>query len=242
MAQKDYVSRAKRGGKRRKTAGKTKDSKTAKSSPVMMLALIAIIVAFVAGLYFLKTNNPTPPTPDVEKTANAKPKANVNAIPPTPPKRWDYVDALVNPEGYAEANRSESGKGNASIGISQEQQRILSMMAADRPQNTVNTPATYNQQVDRNSGNENRQVQTASSPSAASTSAQNWTLQCGSFRNKDGAESIKAQLALSGVSSRIVVSGNLHRVLVGPYKSKEAANNMLKQINAAGVQGCRLRG
>lgn len=238
MAQKDYVSRAKRGGQRKRPSGKKKKTiKKAKSSPVMLLLLVAIVVAFVAALYFLKNNKSTPPVKAPQ--TSTRPKTGSNAIPPAPSSRYSYPDVLTNPG--AKIATDNANKDSTPNNMSQEQQRILSMMAADRPQNGNGTPATYNQQVDRNSQNERKQT-VENTSSSTPTSSQSWMLQCGSFKNKDGAESIKAQLALSGISSQIVFSGNLHRVMVGPYKTKDAANNMHIQIKNAGVQGCNIRG
>lgn len=239
MAQKDYVSRAKRGGQRKKT-GKKKQTKTAKSSSGMLLLLVVIVAAFAGGLYFLK-NNASVPIPTKPQTTPGN-KQTASSIPPTPTKRWVYVDALVNPGVHSNVNGANS-KNSGTAGMSQEQQRILSMMEADRPRSASNTPATYNQQVDRNSQNSQKPAQ-VTSPSAKATPAasQNWLLQCGSFRNKDGAESVKAQLAMAGISSQITFSDNLHRVIVGPYKTKEQASTIQTQIKNNGINSCHLRG
>jgi cell division protein FtsN len=252
VAQKDYVSRAKKGGQRKKTTGKKRKSKPNKSSASLLLLLIVIVAAFAGGLYFLKSNG-NPSGQQSGQTEQKKPSTKVKnateTIPPTPAKRWVYVDALVNP-GIHNGKNSASGAGNGGApGMSPEQQRILSMMEADRPQNATGTPATYNQQVGRNSQNSQQppqtSTQTAAGPAAnvsAPPASQNWVLQCGSFRNKEGAESIKAQLALSGISSQISFSDNLHRVILGPYKTKDAAAKAQAQVKNAGINSCHIRG
>jgi len=251
VAQKDYISRSKKSGQQKKTAGKRKQS-TTKSSYKIWLLLI-VVGTFIAGLYFLKTSKPT--KPDVITPQQTTPN-NTNAkgsnVPPLPEKRWGYPDELTNPG----ANRN-----TPNAGINTEQQRILAEMAVDRPQNTT-TSSTYNEQVGRNSqspinqslvampsrpatNTANTGSTTAAKPATttqSNTAATRWTLQCGAFRNQNGAESIKAQLALSGIASQIIFSNNLHRVVIGPFSNQSAANSMQTRAQNAGVTGCSVRG
>lgn len=69
-------------------------------------------------------------------------------------------------------------------------------------------------------------------------SGQKWFIQCGSFRNKEQAESVRVKLAFSGIESRINSSGEWHRVVLGPYNERGAANNMISRLNGSGTSGC----
>ncbi len=70
--------------------------------------------------------------------------------------------------------------------------------------------------------------------------AQRMILQCGSFRNMDQAESVRASLAFAGIESQITTGNGWHRVVLGPY-SKSTAGKMQERLKGAGVPGCILR-
>lgn len=267
VAQKDYVSRAKKNGQRKKTTSRGKKSTSVSSNYKSWLMLVVVVGAFIAGLYFLKTSKQDKPaavTPTQQTSTNKI--NNKNNVPPLPEKRWGYPDQLTNPG----ANNNTSG-----AGMSAEQQRILAEMAADRPQRT-STSSTYNEQVARqstassststtpapvattpptrpantaNTETANTKPATAtpstnstsSTPTTSTAQTKSWSLQCGAFRNKDGAESIKAQLALSGIASQVIFSNNLHRVVIGPFSTQSAANSMQARTKNAGVSGCSVR-
>ena len=65
-----------------------------------------------------------------------------------------------------------------------------------------------------------------------------YMLQAGSFRNADGAERIKAELALQGIIARVrpvkTADGTLHQVRVGPI-DQDTANDFLRRVAAAGI-------
>lgn len=67
---------------------------------------------------------------------------------------------------------------------------------------------------------------------------QRWLVQCGSFKAMDQAESVRAQLALAGIESRITTGGGWNRVLLGPYSSRAGADKILQSVRAAGVSNC----
>lgn len=271
MAQKDYVSRSKKSGQRKKATSKGKKSTSAKSSYKSWLMLVIVVGAFIAGLYFLKTSKQDKPvvTPTQQTNTN-KNNNNKNNVPPLPEKRWGYPEQLTNPGG---------SRNTSSANMSPEQQRILAEMAADRPQGNTHS-STYNEQVGRNSqstattvpprptatttrpattptpntptrpataasstaaSSTTRSAAQSSTTQASSTQSKNWSLQCGAFRNKDGAESIKAQLALSGIASQVIFSNNLHRVVIGPFSTQSAANSMQTRAQNAGVSGCSVK-
>lgn len=69
---------------------------------------------------------------------------------------------------------------------------------------------------------------------------QNMLVQCGSFREAEQAESVRATLAFSGIESRVTAGGGWHRIVLGPY-SKETAEKMRDRASGVGVSGCILR-
>ncbi|ARD39763.1 cell division protein FtsN [Edwardsiella ictaluri] len=81
-------------------------------------------------------------------------------------------------------------------------------------------------------------LQTAREKPAEKASGQKWLIQCGSFRNTDQAESVRAQLAFGGIESRITSGGGWHRVLLGPYASRPAADKMIGRLKGNGMSGC----
>nr|WP_237397666.1 SPOR domain-containing protein [Gilliamella sp. Pas-s25] len=64
-----------------------------------------------------------------------------------------------------------------------------------------------------------------------------WLLQCGAFKDKSNADTLKAKLAMTGFSGNIS-SGQLYRVTVGPYTSKQEANKVLNSLNSNGINDC----
>lgn len=72
-------------------------------------------------------------------------------------------------------------------------------------------------------------------------SSQRWLLQCGSFRNLEQAETVKAQLAFSGVEGYISSSDGWHRILLGPYSNRANAVSTQQRAKGAGVSGCIIR-
>ncbi|MCW2257181.1 cell division protein FtsN [Providencia alcalifaciens] len=69
---------------------------------------------------------------------------------------------------------------------------------------------------------------------------QNMLVQCGSFREAEQAESVRATLAFSGIESRVTAGGGWHRIVLGPY-SKATAEKMRDRASGVGVSGCILR-
>ncbi|MCD1125858.1 cell division protein FtsN [Jinshanibacter sp. LJY008] len=76
------------------------------------------------------------------------------------------------------------------------------------------------------------------SQTAAQAQNQRWIIQCGSFKALDQAESVKVNLAFSGIESRISTSGGWNRVILGPYNNREAADKTLQRLKSSGVSSC----
>ncbi|HGY5111083.1 cell division protein FtsN [Citrobacter sp. Cb080] len=65
-----------------------------------------------------------------------------------------------------------------------------------------------------------------------------WMVQCGSFKGAEQAESVRAQLAFEGFNSRITTNNGWNRVVIGPVKGKENADNTISRLKVAGHTNC----
>ena len=72
-----------------------------------------------------------------------------------------------------------------------------------------------------------------------------WLLQVGSFQNHGDAESLKANLALLGIRSQILVwsegGQTWHRVRVGPTPDEREAKRLQAELRSAGMDSLLLR-
>ncbi len=84
MAQKDYVSRGRAAGAKRKTPSRKKRSSPKVSKTVLALAA-ALLVVFVGGLYFITHNKP-----EDAPLLPAHTTRPGNGLPPKPEERWRY--------------------------------------------------------------------------------------------------------------------------------------------------------
>lgn len=67
-----------------------------------------------------------------------------------------------------------------------------------------------------------------------------YQMQCGSFRKKADAESLKAQIAFQGLSSQATKSGDWYRVILGPYEYKRLAEKDNHKLQRARINGCQI--
>ncbi len=65
-----------------------------------------------------------------------------------------------------------------------------------------------------------------------------WMVQCGSFKGAEQAETVRAQLAFEGFNSRITTNNGWNRVVIGPLKGKENADNTISRLKVAGHTNC----
>ena len=65
-----------------------------------------------------------------------------------------------------------------------------------------------------------------------------WMIQCGSFKGAEQAETVRAQLAFEGFASHITTNNGWNRVVIGPLKGKESANDMITRLKMAGHANC----
>ena len=67
-----------------------------------------------------------------------------------------------------------------------------------------------------------------------------YQMQCGSFRNKSDAESLKATIAFQGLESTVKKTGNWYRVILGPYDRKRLAEKQRHILQRAKINGCAI--
>ncbi|KJF78666.1 hypothetical protein UA44_14525, partial [Klebsiella aerogenes] len=59
-----------------------------------------------------------------------------------------------------------------------------------------------------------------------------------SFKGAEQAETVRAQLAFEGFASHITTNNGWNRVVIGPLKGKENANDMINRLKMAGHANC----
>lgn len=67
-----------------------------------------------------------------------------------------------------------------------------------------------------------------------------YQMQCGSFRNKSDAESLKASIAFQGLESLVKKTGSWYRVILGPYDRKRVAEKQRHKLQRAKINGCQI--
>jgi len=67
-----------------------------------------------------------------------------------------------------------------------------------------------------------------------------YQMQCGSFRHKGDAESLKATIAFQGLESTVKKTGNWYRVILGPYDRKRLAEKQRHILQRAKINGCAI--
>jgi cell division protein FtsN len=85
---------------------------------------------------------------------------------------------------------------------------------------------------------------TATTHNVAATSKR-YMMQCGAFRTADQASSLQSRIAVQGQNAQIRegsnTSGTWHRVILGPYANRPAAEQALSRLKGAGtVQSCTI--
>ncbi|CAI2536439.1 cell division protein FtsN [Serratia liquefaciens] len=159
MAQKDYVSRGRAAGAKRKTPSRKKRSSPKVSKTVLALA-VALLVIFVGGLYFITHNKP-----DDVPLLPAHSNRPGNGLPPKPEERWRYIKELENRQIGVQTptEPTAGGEANSKTQLTAEQRQLLDQMQADMQQRpTQLNEVPYNdpsQAAARNSRQQQQQMQ-----------------------------------------------------------------------------------
>ncbi|CAI1188656.1 Cell division protein FtsN [Serratia ficaria] len=130
MAQKDYVSRGRAAGAKRKTPSRKKRSSPKVSKTVLALAA-ALLVIFIGGLYFITHNKP-----DDAPLLPAHTNRPGNGLPPKPEERWRYIKELENRQIGVQTptEPTAGGEVNSKTQLTAEQRQLLEQMQADMQQ------------------------------------------------------------------------------------------------------------
>lgn len=67
-----------------------------------------------------------------------------------------------------------------------------------------------------------------------------YQMQCGSFRSREQAESMKATIAFQGFTAQIKKTGEWNRVFLGPYKRKRTAEKERHVLKRANITTCEI--
>ncbi|RKS85938.1 cell division protein FtsN [Orbus hercynius] len=221
MAQRDYVKK------------KTKAKSNSRIIPNLMMAIaVILVILFVAILYFVSTNKTKKP---VIPTANVTERPQAT-LPDKPEERWTYLKELENPDGDNQILSSQIPPSAQE----KERQKILDSFSTDKQIVPPKAPVAIGNAI--NSVQNNTQappvkIEPPKTQSSSSEQTGTWLLQCGAFKDKGNAESLKAKLAMIGVSG-FVKNEKFYRVLVGPYPSKAEADKVVAMLKSNGTTSC----
>lgn len=258
MAQRDYVSRSRNSNKVRNNSGRKKNRKKKSGgvSITMVMVAFTLLLLFLSGLFYLKSSK----TERVNNKTRSR-ENNIDKLPSKPETRWIYPEQLRNPHStplpvLPKNNEQDLSSNNI---LNEEQRLLLSQIQADMRHPDIALPGTYNQQVtphtnissDNNKSTEfpknkqtvplsenNKLPISPSIPKETTNGKIGWYLQCGAFRNTQQVDAVRAALALADISTKIERSGDWHRVILGPYTSKDQATKQLPLIESVGIKGC----
>ncbi|MBV4414226.1 cell division protein FtsN [Enterobacteriaceae bacterium YMB-R22] len=144
MAQRDYVRRGQPSPARRKSPSRKKKGRSSGVSPVMAAIAVAVLAAFIGGLWFITHHKKE----EVETLPGQK--ATGNGLPPKPEERWRYIKELETRQPGV-ARPTEPSAGGEIIHqdqLTDEQRQLLEQMQADmRQQPTQLSEVPWNEQT-----------------------------------------------------------------------------------------------
>ncbi|XKM13425.1 SPOR domain-containing protein [Orbaceae bacterium ac157xtp] len=183
---------------------------------IMMAIAILLVVLFIAILYFVSTNKAPKPAKQPTTTITQKPQ---NTLPDKPQERWTYLKELENPQSTTVDEPTQPNKTEQA----NERQNALANFLNDKKESTPTIPTPV----------ETTQQNSKPNPTTNKT----FLMQCGAFKDKANAESLKAKLAMFGVTSYIK-SDKFHRVMAGPYASRAEVEKTITTLKNNGINGC----
>ncbi|MDF7670982.1 SPOR domain-containing protein [Orbaceae bacterium ESL0721] len=130
-------------------------------------------------------------------------------LPEQPQERWTYLKELEKPNSDTSIRNSTS-----------ERQQILNSFSGNFSSNSTVKTVTTEQQT--------------KTPEPLSSK---WQLQCGAFKERTNADGLRAKLAMSGITGK-VINGSLFRVIAGPYNSKIDADKAVSALKSNGIKDC----
>lgn len=183
-------------------------------------------------------------TAENKKAASERPQPSTPTAAPQPVKpKYDFYTLL--PESQVEvpagAIPEEQKPSTAPVPLTPEQEaeRALALLEGREPPKI--TPPAATPETDKAATDK---AATSAEAAKAAPSTQ-FFLQAGSFRNQNDADKLRAQIILLGQSVQIesgkVREETWHRVLVGPYASREQLASAQKQLAGNGFSNLLLQ-
>jgi len=192
------------------------------------------------------TNTLTPSVPKNVNTSKAmnQSAATVATTAQNAAGTTQHTD-VRKPRSFAEVIANESNKTSKPAStttttvkttehktVAQERDEALAMFGKPRPYSAETTTPAHPAATNSN----------ASTPAASS---KRYMMQCGAFRTADQASSLQSRIAVQGQNAQIRegsnTSGTWHRVILGPYANRPAAEQALSRLKGAGtVQSCTI--
>lgn len=174
--------------------------------------------------------------PGTNQTINQPPPATRNQMTTVAPARTaETLEQKADPrkpKSFAEVLAKESGKSSKTAAApvtktaTQERDEALAMFGKPRP---------YAADATR----------TSTGSKTTTPTSKRYMMQCGAFRTADQASSLQSRIAVQGQNAQVrtgsSTSGTWHRVILGPYSSRVAAEQSLSRLKAGGtVQNCTI--
>lgn len=183
-------------------------------------------------------------TAESKKTASERPQPSTPTTTPQPVKpKYDFYTLL--PESQVEvpagAIPEEQKPSTTPVPLTPEQEaeRALALLEGREPPKI--TPPVATPEADKAATDK----AAAPAEAAKAVPSTQFFLQAGSFRNKNDADKLRAQIILLGQNVQIesgkVREETWHRVLVGPYGSREQLAAAQKQLAGNGFSNLLLQ-
>lgn len=119
MVQRDYVSRG--------APSRRRQQKSNGRKKILLALILAIIAAFVIGLFFLKENSPV--NKEITATTDTLPTTKKSTLPSRPEEVWSYIKQLETREVPVDDNVSSVAK---NVQLTEEQKKILLQLEQDK--------------------------------------------------------------------------------------------------------------
>ena len=213
---------------------------------LVWMVCVLVIGGFIAFLMQLEPGRKDiqRETAENKKAAIEHPQPNTPATAPQPVKpKYDFYTLL--PESQVEvpegAIPEEQKPGTAPVPLTPEQEaeRALALLEGREPPKI--TPPAAAPEADKAATDKTA----AKAEAAKAAPSTQFFLQAGSFRNQNDADKLRAQIILLGQNVQIesgkVREETWHRVLVGPYASREQLASAQKQLAGNGFSNLLLQ-
>ena len=236
MAHRDFAARR----------GSNKKKKKDSNNKNMLIGIaFAVLFAFGAGLYFLKSKAPEGAASVAPAPEKTQPKS---VLPNRPEEVWSYIKALETRTVPVDDKPSSVEK---NMRLTEEQRQVLIQMekeqkaaedvrkAAEQKAQAQETAQTDEAKAEAKKLAETvkkaeavkvetaKKVETKAAESkpveTVAAGSKRFGLQCGAFKNRAQAESLQGRLAMAGVNAQVLEAGEWNRVRVGPFPTREGA-------------------